>query len=490
MRYGSVVRARPQPRRDGSVLLVVLGVLTVLSLIGLSFVLFARTESKTARNFRLMTEATLLAEGEVERVKAALLNDLYPAAAPTTGTSWRLWGESYDYPNADDGWLFGMTGDGTAVLQTSFGGTATPTVDNDARDTPVAVRDSVWRTVSLSSGLVARVATLVMDQDGLANLDVWGNTQDPTAGTHSSHQGLGRHELNLMRVLWPDALASDVGDTYRALFLGRVAPHSVSGRYGLERPGVNVGPGALGADDDGDSGPAPHVALIAADDDADGTADEADEGCDEPDECCWSNPGGTGDDRDLPFDQVDLWELLHDGPFQSRLECLLGRFDLDAAFAPGTNLGSYRRNLTTLSADSEWVGAGALDVPGRLQVRLDLNHATLAEFETAFRQAGFDVAEARQLTVNLADARDTDDDVTCHPNATSGSRSSTRCFSRPGARRAGGRRRGTGRRTAAAGASASRWPSNSTTPTTRPWTSTSGNCASTSRATRRSPRSS
>jgi hypothetical protein len=148
----------------------------------------------------------------------------------------------------------------------------------------------------------------------------------------------------------------------------------------------------------------------------DDTCDNANETLDEPDEYCYSNPRPPGlavwADIDQPFDGVDEWELLQDRAFPSRLEVLMASYDLDGPFAPGTALGSYRRNLTTLSADAQWVGTGAADVADRLQVRVDLNRDTIDEIKRAFRQAGFPEAEVRQLAVNLQDSRDTDDNVT------------------------------------------------------------------------------
>ena len=117
----------------GSVLLVVLGVLTVLSLIGLSFVLLTRTESGVACNSRLIAHADIAVQSEVDRVRALLLDDLYDTG-DVTALCWRMVRESHDYPNDDDGWLFGYRADGqpvgvppTPVLQVSFGYGATPT---------------------------------------------------------------------------------------------------------------------------------------------------------------------------------------------------------------------------------------------------------------------------------------------------------------------------------------------------------------------------
>jgi len=404
MRHRPLASADRQRPARGSVLLVVLGVLTVLSLIGLSFVLFTGTERKTAVNFRFGAQAELLVEQELQRLDAIQIADMYPATPTTSGVAWRLLNESHDYPDSADGWLFGWLGDGTDVLQVSFGDTGAPQVNNDARDSEP---DSIWRQFTLSDGNIARVATLVIDHGGLANINTWGNIQHPTTGTDNAHHGLGSFELSLRNVLGLDGTNSDERDTYRSLFLGRtVGVDTFAGRYGI---GLGVRPGVTGISDDRDT----DDWRNGLDDDVDDTWDEdAAETIDEPDEYCFSNPGGAGTDADRPFDLVDLWELLSDRPFVSRLESVLGAFDLDAPFEAGTKLGSFRQNLVTLSADPEWVGVGAIDTDDRLQVRLDLNHASGADLEAAFRQAGFLPSAAKQMAVNIIDYRDADADVT------------------------------------------------------------------------------
>ena len=397
------------PRR-GSVLLVVLGVLMVLTLIGLSFVLFARTESDTARNFLEMTNATMQVEAEIARLKSILLDDLYP----DTGTGMRLSTESHDYADTDDGWLFGFSDDGTGILQASFRGAAPPDADADGD----GVADSVWRPVQLSNGFIAWVATRVVDHGGLANVNIWGNTQHPTlANAHNGHEGLHPSELNLTRVLGLDAGNADERDTYARLFYGD-SVLGLSARYGM---GAAMRPGHSGLDDDGDS----DMSLVRHDDDADGTTDEDEETYNEPDEFCFSSPNQLGvlpagsADIDNPFDFVDALELLKpQSSFRSRLELLATETLLDTEFASGTLLGTNRNNLTTLSADPQWVGvagAGWANHPG---VRLDLNYASLAALTDAARQAGLDTDSSRQLAVNLVDYRDADDDVTAHPDDT------------------------------------------------------------------------
>lgn len=386
--------------------------LMALSLVGLAFVTLARTERDTARNFLEMTAAQLQVEAELARVKAILLEDLYP----DTSSAWRLLTHSHDYPDSADGWLFGLTGDGSAVLQASFGGTAPPDADN----TGDGYNDSVWRRIPLSNRLVAHVATLVRDHGGLANVNIWGNTQDPLDGGHRSHQGLHPNELDLMRVLEFDRSQADQCDTYQRLFFGDPAL-GLSGRYGL---GDTRRPGLTGLDDDGDDTDLNRPNY--RDDNANGTIDEDGELIDEPDEFCYSNPDQSGgvtpaDDLDRPFDMVDEWSLIRPvrdpaNPVLSPLELLLAAKDPSDPFKTASLLGPYRRNLTTLSADPEWVGVGAADTTDRLRLRVDLNHDPPVQIETAFRQAGFAPWAARQMAVNIADYRDTDDDVTRHPD--------------------------------------------------------------------------
>jgi hypothetical protein len=418
MRKSRAWRSAVAAGERGSVLLVVIGVLAVLALVGLAFVLFSRTGSATARNFQYQRQAEMQVQAQVAQVRADLVRNLYPAG----GSGARLSAKSYDYPNAEDPFLFGYFGAGGAVLQTSYGGSAAvnpPQVDLDGDGTP----DSVWRVFPTSDGLLCRVAVQVVDEESKANVNVWGNTAHVGDGGHGMHQGLWVSELNLQRVL---GLGTDTS-TYRQLFIGATIGGSrYFGRYGFR---ASARPGAAGVDDNRDSNDnlalvpprVSHIGLIGRDDEADGGIDNVGEAVDEAKEYCVSNPyvdpaGPLFADSDRPFDLVDQWELLRDVPtFASRLEMLLRPYDLSSAFASGTVLGPLRRNLTTWSGDPEYVGMGAADTTGRLSLRVDLNTGSLSEIETAFRQAGFGPREAMQMAVNVIDYRDRGDHVTAHP---------------------------------------------------------------------------
>ena len=84
-------------------------------------------------------------------------------------------------------------------------------------------------------------AFLILDLDGRVNLNTDGNLNAITTvnGTqtlaHASNQGLGRHEINISKILNADQTASAAPAEWRNLYTGAVTATFNAGRYGLDK---------------------------------------------------------------------------------------------------------------------------------------------------------------------------------------------------------------------------------------------------------------
>jgi len=97
-------------RRRGSVLLMVIGLLTILAMLGSTFLFVARSDRKSSEALTYRYQATPLASGTLTRVKELLKQDLWiDANGPygnTSATAADAWRQFIDYPaTGTDDWL-------------------------------------------------------------------------------------------------------------------------------------------------------------------------------------------------------------------------------------------------------------------------------------------------------------------------------------------------------------------------------------------------
>jgi hypothetical protein len=99
-------------KRNGSVLIVVLGLLAILAVVGITFVTMSSIDTSTAANFALQAQFDLAADAAVDYVCQALVQDIWEFDTSTSSSTYRqytgrvltgLYGtEFWDHPSATD----------------------------------------------------------------------------------------------------------------------------------------------------------------------------------------------------------------------------------------------------------------------------------------------------------------------------------------------------------------------------------------------------
>jgi|GEM_PF-5597406 len=131
--FGGIFGGGSLARRRGSVLLMVIGLLTILALLGSTFLFVARSYRKTSKALTYRYQATPLASGSLTRVVQLLKEDL--RIDPTNGP----------YGDIDDGGALDM-GDTTEAVQAWKRYIDSPTIINPIRDlatTPIISADQI-----------------------------------------------------------------------------------------------------------------------------------------------------------------------------------------------------------------------------------------------------------------------------------------------------------------------------------------------------------
>ncbi|MGB2937052.1 MAG: hypothetical protein WBD05_02460, partial [Phycisphaerae bacterium] len=162
--------------RHGSVLVVVLGLLAILSVIGVAFITMSGLDRSTSASFAMQTQLTIAADGAVDYVCHYLVHDVWTddGALLTGGPGC----ERFDWPGKDiagivhDPWLAGTFGgtDNAISFQSDqtvpmfggidFGGT-TAVVDNDGDGTD----DGIWipELAAPFDQYIVRISVTVLD---------------------------------------------------------------------------------------------------------------------------------------------------------------------------------------------------------------------------------------------------------------------------------------------------------------------------------------
>jgi len=214
-------------KANGSVLIVVLGLLAILAVVGVAFVTMSTIDRSTAANFAVNTQIMMAADGGVEYACHYLVNDVWQVTG--TGTSRKyllLTGaagyEVYDYPGTDDAWLTDtITTTPAAPTNISFKQTAAPTPlpYGLTFNTTAAGCDNLGiggtNGVFIADlafpfeGYVGRVSLTILDHGGLLNLNAHGN-KAWTGGPGAEFLGLGYY-------------ISDVNPAYSAAPISQLA---------------------------------------------------------------------------------------------------------------------------------------------------------------------------------------------------------------------------------------------------------------------------
>jgi type II secretory pathway component PulK len=379
-------------KEDGYILVVVIGILTILSLMAITFATLSRIETRATRNYTDSVKCEMVAKAGLEHALYVLRLDKF--GADTTAYNGDNGDENYDW--SGETW---MPGGG------EFSGTD---YDNDG----IGGSESEWiylpgtatatSAIRLPGKLVARYAILITDdREARVNINVTGNKAG--GGAYTSNEGWSTFEIDLSNIIELAATGKGIA-TASDIIDSRFGTDTLPGAIGDDNPGIIPNPQTDGIDNDGD--------LIA---------DEALEDTDEPNEFNPIYP--FGDDR--PFGFLTEAEIMGTSSYTSRLETIFNNRSISLS-----DQASLQGWLTTYSADTMVCPPYTLD-GGTSTTMLNIN--ALVNNEGAYMDTGaydsdkkvnmlIDVltvggvpdVERQQLAVNIKDFIDSDGTVTTY----------------------------------------------------------------------------
>lgn len=321
---------------NGYVLVVIIGILTILSLMTITFATLSRIETRATRNYTDSVKCEQLA-------KAGLEYAIYSIHLDKFGDD----GEAYNDDNGDEN--YDEEGDASWPGFGTFNGSD---YDNSGNGT----EDSAWiyfpidttssSDIRLPGNLRARYAVLITDdKEARVNINVTGN--QPGGGAHTSNEGWSTFEIDLSNII---ELASTGNGTATANSI-------IDARFGTDTL-----PGSTGDDDsaripdlvdddidnDGDwvTGNDANGNGIPDSDEAgvdETNVDEANEAADEPSEFNSIFPIGD----DVPFGLLSEAEIMGTSSYTSRLETIFNTRGVSES--EQNSLNSW---VTTCSADT------------------------------------------------------------------------------------------------------------------------------------------
>ena len=411
---------------NGYILVVVIGILTILSLLTITFATLSRIETRATRNYTDSVKCEMVA-------KAGLEHAIYELRLDKFGT------DTLAY-NDDDNDNYGLDenfdSSGTSWPGNSvFPDTGTDDYDNDGN----GADDSTWiyfpattssLDIRLPGKLRARYAVLITDdREARVNINVTGNKAG-SASAHTSNEGWSTFEIDLSNII--EQAATGKGTT--------IADTIINTRHGSDNvPGTStvsedsrIVPDPLfdGIDNDGDWDP---LAIPSHDlnsngipDSGETNVDEANEATDEPNEFNSIFPY----DDDIPFGILSEAEIMGTSSYDSRLEAI---FNINSISE--IQQDSLNNWLTTYSADTIVCPPYSLD-GGTAITMLNINALISNEgayddnedyydsdkkaqmLVEAFTAGGVPDVERQQMAVNIIDFIDSDDTVTIYNDGT------------------------------------------------------------------------
>ena len=370
--------------QDGYVLVVIIGILTILSLMTITFATLSRIETRATRNYTDSVKCEKIA-------KAALEHAIYEIRLDKFGDD----DEAYNDDNGDENYdASGSSWPGNSV----FPNTGSNDYDNDGNGTD----DSTWiyfpaadqnSDIRLPGNLRARYAVLITDdKEARVNVNVTGN--EAKASTHTSNEGWSTFEIDLSNII---ELASSGNGTSTAASI-------IDARLGSDDA-----PGTSTANDDTGIVPDPQSDII--DNDGDWTTgndtngngipdsgetgvDDGDnsESIDEPNEFNSIFPYSD----DVPFGLLSEAEIMGTSSYTSRLETIFNNQSISES-----EQGLLNSWVTTCSADTILCPSYQLD-GGTSTTRLNIN--ALVNNEGAYTSGTYNSNKKAQMLVDVLTA--------------------------------------------------------------------------------------
>ena len=418
-------------KTDGYVLVVIIGILTILSLMTITFATLSRIETRATRNYTDSVKCEKIARAGLEHAIYVLRQDKFgydniaydsdPPDSPDENYDWS--GETWMPGNID-----------LSNPLTSFAGNAVGDCDNNGDLTP----ESKWiyfpatlstsnSDIRLPGNLRARYAVLITDdREARVNVNVTGN--EANGGAHTSNEGWSTFEIDLSNIIElastgnGAATASDVIDT-------RLGSDDAPGTSTTnDNTGIVPDPETDGIDNDGDWSAGNDTNGNGIPDPGETDVDEANEATDEPNEFNSIFPYSD----DVPFGILSEAEIMGTSSYTSRLETIFNTNGVSES--EQNSLNSW---ITTCSTDTILCPSYQLD-GGTSTTKLNINalvnnqgaYTATGTYDSdkivemirdvlvaggltgASGSAGY--VERHQLAVNIKDFIDSDGTVTAY----------------------------------------------------------------------------
>ena len=385
-------------KENGYVLVVIIGILTILSLMTITFATLSRIETRATRNYTDSVKCEKVA-------KAGLEHAIYELWLDKFGTDTLAYNDNDDGNPGQYGLDENFDASGTSWPGNSvFPNTGADDYDNDGNGTD----DSTWiyfpltdkagtstSAIRLPGNLLARYAVLITDdREARININVSGNKVNGGT-THTSNEGWSTFEIDLSHIIELAstgngiATASDIIDTR----LGSDGAPSTSTTN--DNSGIVPDPQSDNIDNDGDWTTGNDTNGNGIPDSGETGVDDGDnsESIDEPNEFNSISPYGD----DVPFGLLSETEIMGTSSYTSRLETI---FNTRGISESEHNL--LKNWITTYSADTISCPPYSLD-SGTSTTMLNIN--ALVNNEGAYTATGtYDSNKKAQMLVEVLTA--------------------------------------------------------------------------------------
>ncbi len=357
-------------KEDGYALVVIMGILTILSLMTITFATLSRIETRATRNYTDTIKCEMVAKAGMEHAIYIIRQDKF-------GDD----GEAYNNDNTDTNCdYYVSTGDpswpGDGVFDGSdYDNSGNGTVDSQWIYFPATDSSS---DIRLPGNLRARYAALITDdREARINVNVTGN--EAYGGVHTSNDGWSTYENDLSLTI------------EQAAGISTGVANNIAGDIIDERLGADDAPGTSTANDD--TGIVPNPLTDGIDNDGDSVLEEADEVTDEPKEFNSIFPYGD----DVPFGLLSEAEIMGTSSYTSRLETIFNNRG-----ASQNDQNTLKGWLTTYSADTILCPSFTLD-GGTSTTKANIN--ALVNNEGAYTATGtYDSNKKAQMLVEVLTA--------------------------------------------------------------------------------------
>ena len=409
-------------KEDGYILVVVIGILTILSLLTITFATLSRIETRATRNYADSVKCELVA-------KAGLEHALYIIRQDKFGDD----DVAYNDDNGDTN--YDLSDDNSWPGNTVFPGSD---YDNDG----VNGVDSVWvyfpattssLDIRLPGNLRARYAVLITDdREARVNVNVTGNKAG-SASAHTSNEGWSTFEVDLSYLMEQTGISAGDADNIASDIIDeRLGSDLTPGTSTVsEDSGIVPDPQSDNIDNDGDWTTGNDTNSNSIPDSGETGVDDGDtsESIDEPNEFNSIFPYSD----DVPLGLLSEAEIMGTSSYTSRLEEIfnnnsvpenslnnwLTTYSADTIICPSYTLGtSTATTMLNINAliynEGAYTDTGTYDSDKKVEMIRDVLLA--GGLTGSSGSAGY--VERHQLAVNIKDFIDSDGTVTIYNDGT------------------------------------------------------------------------